>query len=426
MAKELASGAPTGGEGERHAQFSLPRQPTRGLLTVLSLESLPRVQDALRAAGLDGWLLYDFHGANPIAAGVLALEGMVSRRVFALIPATGVPVAITHAIEQGPWRRWPGEWDRRVYSSWRTLEDELGSLVRGRRVAMEYSAGDAVPYLDRVPAGVLEMVRSLGGTVVTSAELVSAFYAVWSEPQLQSHRRAAEAIAAIAHETVRYAGVQARNGEAATEHELQARILAAFERAGLETDHGPIVAADQHAANPHYSPSADHPHAVKHGAILLVDLWAREPNGGVYADQTWMASLGTPGARAGEVWRAIRDGRDAAISLIRDRVRAGNAVRGGDADDAARAVISERGFGEYFTHRTGHSIDPRSLHGAGPHIDNLETREERVLSPGVGFSIEPGIYVPGEIGMRTEVNVHVGTRDIDITPSAVQQELLIV
>ncbi|MGH7633022.1 MAG: M24 family metallopeptidase, partial [Gemmatimonadaceae bacterium] len=368
---------------------------------------LPALQSALADADLDGWLLFDFHGTNPIAGGVLGLHGMVTRRIFALIPRSGAPVAITHNIEQGAWRDWPEAWKRERYSTWNTLEDTLRRLVHGKRIAMEYSPGDAVPYLDRVPAGVLEMVRTAGAQVVSSAELVTRFYAVWSAEHLASHLRAAELVATTAREALAYAGERARSGQPIAEHELARWITEHFKQQGLEFDHPPIVAAGANAANPHYEPSSKRPRIIATGDILLIDLWAREP-GGVYADQTWMGVLGTPSPRAQQVWEAVRDGRDAAIAALRNKMTHGERVRGADIDDAARAVITERGFGEYFTHRTGHSIDPRELHGSGPHIDNFETREERSLIPGVGFSIEPGVYITGEIGMRSEVNAYVG------------------
>jgi Xaa-Pro aminopeptidase len=202
-------------------------------------------------------------------------------------------------------------------------------------------------------------------------------------------------------------------------------MLARFERAGLSTDHGPNVSAGANAANPHYEPSLTRPRQILDGEVLLIDLWARE-HGGVFADQTWMATIGEPSARAQEIWRAVRDARDAAIRLVKESVAAGTTLRGGDVDDAARAVIVERGLGRYFTHRTGHSIDPRSLHGAGPHLDNLETREERLLLPGVAFSIEPGVYIPGEIGMRSEVNAYLEPGRAVITPDEYQRELIVV
>lgn len=393
---------------------------------MLNPQTLPAYQAALRELRLDGWLLFDFHGLNPVATGLLGLDGLLSRRIFALIPREGAPIAISHAIEQGPWKRWPAEWPRERYSSWRTLEELLGKLVKGKKVAMEYSPGDAVPYLDRIPAGVLEMVKAAGAKVVSSGELVTRFYAGWSVANVDSHRRSAVAIAQIARDALNVAGKRARGGAPMAEHEVQRWILDRFAEQRLFPDHGPIVAAGANAANPHYEPSAATPCPINRGDILLIDLWAREQNdNAVYADQTWMASLGQPSPRALEVWNAVRDARDAAISLVQQRIGKGEPLRGGEVDDAARAVITQRGFGEYFTHRTGHSIDPRDLHGSGPHIDNLETREDRLLIPGVAFSIEPGIYVAGEIGMRSEVNMYIVGGKAFVTPEPYQTELII-
>ena len=392
----------------------------------LTPETLSDLQRSLTDAGVDGWLLYDFRGLNPIAGGLMQLDGMTTRRAFAWVPARGVPVAFTHAIEQAPWHRWPAAWTREVYASWRSLEALLAKHVGGKRVAMEYSKGDAVPYLDRVPAGVIEMVREAGATVVSSGELVSRFYASWNAEHVASHLRAADHIARIAKEALALAGERSRGNEPLAEHELMGWILDEFKRNGLNTDHGPNVSAGANAANPHYEPSAEHPRIIKPGETLLIDLWAREDDGGVWADQTWMASLGKPSAEAQAIWSAVRDARDAAIALVRERAKRGEPVRGADVDDAARQVIEARGYGEYFTHRTGHSIDPRDLHGAGPHLDNLETRDERLLVPGVAFSIEPGIYIPGKIGMRTEVNVYIVPGEAVVTPAEYQKDLIIV
>jgi len=393
---------------------------------MLNRDTLPAIQRALADADIDGWLLFDFQGLNPVAGGMLGLEGMVTRRIFVWIPADGVPSALGHAIEPGPWRTWPQEWPRDIYSSWRELESRVGAIVRERRVAMEYSPGDAVPYLDRVPAGVLDMIREAGvKEVVSSGELVSRFYAAWTEEQIASHLRAAEIIRQIALDALTLAGERSRTKRPIAEHELQAWMLDRFARAGVSTDHGPNVSAGANAANPHYEPSADRPREIVQGDVLLIDLWATEPRG-IYADQTWMATLGAPSPRAKEIWTAVRDARDAAIALVLQKASENEPLRGADVDDAAREVIESRGFGEYFTHRTGHSIDARSLHGAGPHLDNLETREERLLIPGVGFSIEPGIYIPGEIGVRSEVNAFIQPGRAVITPSEYQRDLIIV
>jgi Xaa-Pro dipeptidase len=395
---------------------------------MLTPNTLPDIQRALSDAGVDGWLLYDFRGLNPIAAGLLQFTGLTSRRTFAFIPTKGTPVALSHAIEQAPWRHWPREWPKEIYSSWRSLEGFLAKHVAGKRIAMEYSPGDAVPYLDRIPAGVLDMVRAAGATVVPSGELVSRFYATWSSAHIDSHERAAEEIAAIAQGALRLAGQRAHDQNPIAEHELMAWIQERFRGASLFTDHGPNVSAGANAANPHYEPSADAPRVIRGGDVLLIDLWAREQGDDAlpYADQTWMASLGKPSAEASEIWEAVRGARDAAIDLVRARADAGEPLRGAEVDDAARAVIERAGYGEYFTHRTGHSIDPRELHGSGPHLDNLETREERLLVPGIGFSIEPGIYIPGKIGMRSEVNVYMLPGEAVITPRDYQRELMIV
>lgn len=391
----------------------------------LSPDTLGEYQAALRGAGVDGWLFYDFRGINPVAAELIGISGFVTRRIFVWVPVTGTPVAVTHAIEQTVWEHWPSHWGKVIYSAWTALEQHVATLVKGKRIAMEYSAGGAVPYLDRIPAGMLEMIRAAGSTVVSSGDMVSAFYARWSDHDLASHRRAAVVVAEVARDALRFAGEQARNGRPAMEHEVQARIASAFTRAGLEFSHAPNVSWGANAANPHYEPSADRPVPVATGHTLLIDLWATEP-GGVYADQTWMASLGAPNARAVAIWEAVRDARDAALALLREKATARTPVRGADIDDAARAIIKSRNFGEYFTHRTGHSIDARDLHGSGPNLDNLETREERLIFHGIGFSVEPGIYIPGEIGMRSEVNCCFQDGELVVTPGEYQREMMVV
>ena len=394
--------------------------------TMLTPTLLSRIQPELANQGLDGWLLFDFRGLNPIAGGLIGVEGLASRRMFAWIPRSGTPVAIVHAIEPGPWRHWPKEWDRQIYSSWKTLESTLATLIKGKRIAMEYSAGDAVPYLDRIPAGVIEMVRAAGAEVVTSGELVSRFYAVWTPENIAAHVRAAEIIATIARDAFKTLGARARTEAPATEFEMMQWILERFERAGLETDHGPNVSAGPNAADPHYEPTVVKARTIREGDVVLIDLWATEKPGHPYADQTWMGTVGAPSAKATAVWKAVRDARDAAIAFVVENAAKKVAMTGAAADDAARKVITDRGFAQYFTHRTGHSIDARDLHGSGPHLDNLETRDERQLIPGVGFSIEPGIYIAGEFGMRSEVNVYLEEGRAVVTPGEYQKELFVV
>lgn len=394
-------------------------------MALLRPSALPELQHALSDAQLDGWLLFDFRGLNPVAAGMLGLKGMVTRRIFAFVPRMGAPIAITHAIEQAPWAEWPATWHKEVYSSWRSLESLLSGIVGAKRVAMEYSPGDAVPYLDRVPAGVLEMVRAAGAEVVPSDGLVSRFYAGWTADHIASHLRAAERIAAIARDAMTHAGERAHGHRPITEYELMRWILDRFAREGLETDHGPIVSVGPNAANPHYEPTEGASSAIETRGILLIDLFAHE-SGGVWADQTWMASVGEPRSEALEIWDAVRAARDAAIDTVRYHSAHGEPLRGSAVDDAARRVITDRGYGTHFIHRTGHSIDSRDLHGSGPHLDNLETRDERLLVPGVAFSIEPGIYLPGRLGVRSEVNVYLEEGRAVITPRDYQRKLTVV
>jgi Xaa-Pro aminopeptidase len=242
---------------------------------------------------------------------------------------------------------------------------------------------------------------------------------------MASHRRAAEHIARIAREAHLRAGAAAHGGSPLHEHELMAWIQGEFAKVGLSTDHGPNVSASENAANPHYEPSPATPRELRVGDVVLIDLWATE-SGGIFADQTWMSSIGAPSEKVRRVWTVVRDARDAALSLIHQRLAAGAVVRGADADDAARHVIEAAGFGPQFTHRTGHSIDARALHGSGPNLDNLETREERVLIDGVGFSVEPGVYLPGEFGVRSEINAYIADGKMIVTPVEPQRDLMVV
>lgn len=387
-------------------------------------ETVARIQTELRRQGLGAWLLYDFHGLNPVALGLLGLPAL-TRRWFVLVPADGEPVALTHAIEQQPWRGWIGK--KRVYGSWRELETQLAELLAGvENVAMEYAPGDAVPYVDRVPAGVVEMVRAAGAEPVSSADLVSAFYARWTADGEASHRRAAIAVRETAHAAFRRVGERLAAGEEPTEYEIRQWITGELRRRGLAVGADAIVAVGPNAANPHYAPSAAESSPIRPGDLLLIDLWGKEGDDAVYADQTWMGYVGdVPPERLRRIWEAVRDAREAACELVRARWAAGDPVCGYELDDAARAVISQRGLGLYFIHRTGHSID-RELHGSGPNIDNLETRDTRRLIPGVGFSVEPGVYLEGDVGFRSEVNVFIGPDGPEVTTPDPQRDLILI
>jgi len=386
---------------------------------------LSRLQPLIVATGVDGWLLFDFRGRNPIAAAVLGDQIVGSRRVYVLIPPEGPPTALVHGVDAELWRWWPAQWPKRVWVTREQLDAELGALVRGKRLAVDYSPNGAIPYLDGVPAGVAELLRGLGATLVTSADLVTRYCSVWTPADLASHRRAAEAIAAIARDAIVLAGARAGGGHPITEHQLAVWIRERFDRARLVTESGPSVSLGANAARAHYEPTAEESAPIVRGELLLVDLWAKEPDG-IYADQTWMAAIGAPSERDARLWTVVRDARDAALELIGGRVREGRPVRGAEGDAAARGVISRAGYLDFTVARTGHSIDRYGLHGFGPPIDDTETRDDRLLIPGVGFSVEPGIYLPGETGVRSEVNVVVGDGEVVVTPREYQRELTVV
>lgn len=384
---------------------------------------LPALADALGALGADGWLLYDFRKVNPIASRVLGSTGMGTRRLFVLLPRSGRPVAVVHRIELQALADFPGE--VRPYGAWRELHDHLKALVAGRTLAIEISPRDQVPYLDRVPHGVVELLESFGARLVSSAPLVSRFAARWSPAELAGHRTAAAALAVIARDALAWTGSELARGAEVRETRVKDRVLQAIDRAGLWTNEGPIVAFGPTTAMPHYEPHEGADRRLAAGDVILLDLWAGPGSGSVFADQTWMGFAGrSPDGEVRRVWQAVKDARDAAVRFLRDGWRQGPPT-GAQVDDAARAVIRDAGLAEYFVHRTGHSID-RDLHGSGPHIDNFETEDARALVPGVGFSIEPGVYLPGRFGMRSEINVYIDTNGPEVNPRTPQDELLLL
>ncbi|HEY8258114.1 MAG TPA: M24 family metallopeptidase [Gemmatimonadales bacterium] len=379
------------------------------------------LREALGSIGADAWLLFDFHGLNPVAKRVLDLRGLNTRRIFVLLPKEGEPVAVAHRIELQGFEGFPG---RIVpYSRWGELHAALTPLVSGRTLAMEISPDDAVPYLDRVPWGVVELLKRLGATIVPSGDLVTRFAATWSAAEWEDHRAAAEILAAVAREELARAVLEADRG--LTETAMQSRVVAAVERRGLMFNELPIVAFGPNSANPHYEPIAGRGAPLARGHVVLLDLWAGRSRDTVFADQTWMGYAGgEPPAKVQTVWETVRAARDAAVNAVRTAASGRRPIAGFEVDRAARAVIERAGFGPAFLHRTGHSID-RDLHGSGPHLDDLETHDDRRLGPGVGFSVEPGIYLEGEFGVRSEVNVHWTARGPEVTPAEPQQELIV-
>jgi Xaa-Pro dipeptidase len=389
---------------------------------------LPGIQRALASSHLDGWLLYDFRGSNPIARSVIGFDEsqIGTRRWFYLIPAQGEPIAILHVIEPQATRGAPGK--TVLYRSWKELEALLREHLAGkRRVAMEYSPGAAIPYVSRVDAGTIEMVRAAGPEVVSSADLVQVFEAVWTKEQKALHDRAARGC--LAAKDAGFALIKDRlaAGTRVTESEVQALIGRRFAEQGLYANHPCIVAVNDHASDPHFETAAGPgDRAIAKGDLVLIDFWAKvadDPRA-VYYDATWMAYCGTEApAKVLEVWETVRGARDAAVEFVTRSIAAGATIRGAEVDDVSRGYIEARGYGPYFLHRTGHSIG-YEVHGNGVNIDNLETRDSRTLIPGVCFSIEPGVYLK-EFGVRSEIDMYVGEGYAEVTGD-IQRELLLL
>ncbi|MGE3402773.1 MAG: M24 family metallopeptidase [Vicinamibacterales bacterium] len=375
------------------------------------------IQATLREDGLDGWLLYDFHGSNPIASRLAGLTGgghMTTRRWYYLVPATGEPRGLVHAIERHNLDALPGQ--KAVYAGREQLDAGLTRLLKGlRRVAMEYSPNGAIPYLSRVDAGTAEAVRARGVEIVSSGDLVQRFEASWTASQLASHRAASEALYRIKDRAFAATAKALKDGQPLTEYQLQQQMVGWFEEEGLVSDSAPVVAIGPSAGNPHYLPTAAESRPIVKDEVLLLDLWGKQrAQGAVFADITWVGFTGAlVAAEPARAFQAIADARDAAIALVEDAARTGRDLRGWEVDQAARQVLQQSGFGEYILHRTGHSLG-EAVHGNGVHLDDYETHDERRLLPGAGFTIEPGLYFPG-FGVRTEINMYRGDRDATVT-----------
>jgi Xaa-Pro dipeptidase len=388
---------------------------------------IARIQAALHKADLDGWLFYDFRHSDPLAYRILKLDPhrLATRRWFYFIPTVGEPVKIVHAIEPEQLDTLPGK--KLIYLPWSQLHDHLHRLLQGcRRIAMQYSPDNDIPYISRVDAGTIELLRRCGVEIVSSADLVQHFEAVWSEEQLQTHLRAEPKMRRIVDETFTEIARRVISGQPTNEYDIQQFILRCFEREGLVTDHPPIVAADAHSANPHYSPTPDSAWPIREGTFVLIDLWAklRDVPRAVYVDITWTGFVGdVVPDRYARVFRIVREARDRAIEFVREAVRAQRPLHGWEVDEVARDVIRRAGLGDFFIHRTGHSIG-EDVHGAGANIDNLETRDTRRILPHTCFSIEPGVYLEGEFGVRSEVNVYVDDTDVIVTARPIQTEVV--
>jgi len=368
-----------------------------------------RIEDELDRAGADGWLVYDFRGSNPAFARLLGAAQHSTRRAFLSIPRQGSPTLLIHHVDAGNFGRLGLE--VQPYGGRDEMVERLLTILGGqRKVLMEYSPGNAIPYVSRVDAGTLDLVRSLGIDVASSADALASVVAAWDAADLQSHQRAAQALERSKDALFSAMHSRLAMGVTWTEYEAQQHLAQIMRDDGLEFDHDPIVGVGAHAADPHYAPEPVTALPIQSGDLVLVDLWAREaqrPDGamGAYADITWMATAAdVPPAEQVAVWETVRAARDAAVRFIEQRLEASETVQGGEVDRAARAVIAGAGYGHAFTHRTGHSIGWLSAHGDGVNIDDFETHDTRLLRPGAAFSIEPGIYLP-TFGVRSEIDV---------------------
>lgn len=388
---------------------------------------LERIQQALATEQLDGWLFYDFRQCNPIAYQVLSLPlaAMYTRRWWYFVPRAGAPTAITSAVEAHVLGELPGE--RRVYRTWREMSAYLGELLHaGMRVAMEYSPLNAIPYMSRVDGGTLELVRSFGAEVVSSANIAQRFVAQLSAQQVESHREAGRRLIGAKDRLFAELGAQLRVGTALDEYGVQQRLAALMRESGVVVAEPPIVAVNAHASNPHYMPSEQQSSPIRRGDLILCDFWARLPGEDtIYADYTWMAFAGTRDeipSRQRVVFEIVRRARDAGIDFARQHLQHNEPVQGRIVDDITRAVIEKEGYSEYFVHRTGHNIGTHE-HGNGANIDNYETQDERILLPNTCCSIEPGIYLP-EFGVRSEVDLLIHDNDVEVTGVPAQEEIV--
>jgi Xaa-Pro aminopeptidase len=389
-------------------------------------ERIPEIQAALADAGLDGWFFACFQQNDPIGLDLLGLAGegkLVTRRCYYLVPRQGEPRKLVHALEPAMLDHLPGS--KSVYLTWQKHREEMANLVSGfRRLAAQYSPNNELPSVSRLDAGTFELLRAAGAEVVSSADLAQRFAATWSQEQLAGHRRANVHLHRIALEAFQRVADTLRRGDPIDEYAVQRFILDAFELAGLWTESDPIVGVDAHSADPHYQPGPDRSSPIRDGNFLLIDLWAKEKQAGsVYADITWCGvCAAAPTRKQQEVFTVVAGARDAAWNLVHSRFPR-QPVRGFEVDDAAREVIRRAGYGDLFIHRTGHSIGIQD-HGQGANMDNLETHDTRQLLPMTGFSIEPGVYLAGDFGVRSEINVALTPEGPEITGGEPQRELL--
>lgn len=370
---------------------------------------LKKIQKIVRQAKLDGWLLYDFRGSNDLALDIMNIskESHLTRRLYYFIPAKGIPFKIVNGIESWHLDHLPGK--KLIYTSHQTMYENIKTALKNKKViAMEYSPKNAIPYVSRVDAGTIEQIKSFGVKIKSSGDLISLFTATWSEQQYKENIPVANALTQIVSNSFELIKKKHFAHKPITEYDVQQFIMSEFAKRKYFTDFPPIVGVNQNSANPHYTPTKNNNKKISAGDLVLIDLWAKKnkPNG-VWADITWTGFMGkSVPEKYAKVFNIVADARDSAFNFIKNRIESGKEVRGYEADNVARKVISDAGYGKYFIHRTGHSICV-DLHGSGAHLDNFETRDERLLLPSTSFSIEPGIYIKGKFGIRSEIDVFI-------------------
>jgi Xaa-Pro dipeptidase len=402
---------------------------TSQTVTPATLQRIQTIQKSLAAGKIDGWLFYDFWKRNEFAQRILEFPRHVlnTRRFFYYIPAKGEPRKLVHSIERWNLDHLPGE--KTIFLSWQSLEEGLKKILSGAKtIAMEYSPGNAIPYISKVDAGTVEAVRKTGVDIVSSMDLTQYFESRWTEEAYRDNLETARIMRAIVDETFAFMKSNIASKKKITEYDVQQFMLGRFTANGLTTTEAPNCSVNANSGNPHYEPTKDVHSELREGDFVLIDLWSKKDRpGSTYNDITWTGFLGTSvPEKYVKVFNVVRDARDAAVSLLEKSFAAGKAVRGCDVDDASRKVIVDAGYGEYFIHRTGHSIT-EDLHGSGANMDNLETKDERTIIPETSFSIEPGIYFMGDYGIRSEINVYVTKdRKVVVPGGPRQQELVAV
>jgi Xaa-Pro aminopeptidase len=392
-------------------------------------ELIHEIQKALQTEHIDGWLLYNFRDSNIFATRLLALPKhiMFTRRYFYFIPAKGEPRKLVHRIEEWNLEALPG--DKGIYLSWHSLEEGLKELLSGaQHIAMEYSPRCAIPYVSTVDGGIIELVRGTGVEIVSSANLIQYFEARWDDEQLQDNTESAVHLRQIVDEAFGFIRKNIKANTAITEYDVQQFMLAEFQKRGLVTSSDPNCSVNANSANPHYEPTKEIHSPLHTGDYVLLDLWAKkDKQQSVYADITWMGFLGeTVPDDFEKIFQIVKGGRDAALGFIRSSIKAGKIIHGYEVDDAARNYITQQGYGEYFVHRTGHSIG-EEVHGNGANMDNLETRDERTIIPQTSFSIEPGIYLRDNYGVRSEIDVYISKdREVIVTGLPMQENVVAI